>query len=73
MYFFVCRLLHSQTAFFHFCDAEITCRLALEVVDRLQAAGEQMNLAGLFAEFSVLHFSKSEYDEVCCINVHLSF
>jgi hypothetical protein len=36
----------------------------LELVDRLHAANEETNLAGLFAEFSVLHFSRSEYDEV---------
>jgi hypothetical protein len=71
MSFLVCRLLHSQAAFCHFDGAEITYRLALEVVDRLQTANEQTNLAGLFAEFSVLHFSRSEYDEVYYINVHL--
>ncbi|XP_069703847.1 amyloid protein-binding protein 2 [Periplaneta americana] len=57
------KLLHTQAAFCQFEGAEITYRLALDVVDRLHAANEETNLAGLFAEFSVLHFSRSEYDE----------
>lgn len=62
--FLICRLLHTQAAFCHFDGAEITYRLALELVDRLHTVNEETNLAGLFAEFSVLHFSRSEYDEV---------
>jgi hypothetical protein len=72
VHFLFYRLLHTQAAFCHFDGAEITYRLALEVMDRLRAANGETNLAGLFAEFSVLHFSRSEYDEVCHVNAHLS-
>jgi hypothetical protein len=64
VFFCTCRLLHTQAAYCHFDGAEITYHLALELVDRLHAVNEETNLAGLFAEFSVLHFSRSEYDEV---------
>jgi len=57
------KLLHTQAAFCNFDGAKLTYHHALQLVDKLRAANEETNLAGLFAEFSVLHFSRSDYDK----------
>ncbi|XP_046396092.1 amyloid protein-binding protein 2 isoform X2 [Ischnura elegans] len=57
------KLLHVQTAFCHFDEADETHNYALNILKCLQDAGEEANLAGLYAEFSVLYFIRSQYDE----------
>ncbi|XP_071442757.1 amyloid protein-binding protein 2 isoform X2 [Hetaerina americana] len=57
------KLLHVQTAFCHFDEADKTHHYALNILKCLQDAGEEANLAGLYAEFSVLYFIRSQYDE----------
>ncbi|KAK7870966.1 hypothetical protein R5R35_012177 [Gryllus longicercus] len=57
------KLLRTQAAFCQFAGAQKSYQLALEVVAQLQNLQEPTNLSGLFTEFSVLHFSRSEYDE----------
>nr|CAD7394148.1 unnamed protein product [Timema cristinae] len=58
--FYIPRL---QTASCNYKGAEITYQLAIEILDKLQKASETTNFAGLFAEFSALHFSRSDYNE----------
>ncbi|KAG8231737.1 hypothetical protein J437_LFUL012015 [Ladona fulva] len=57
------KLLHVQTAFCHFDEADETHHYALSILQRLQDAGEEANLAGLYAEFSALYFIRSQFDE----------
>nr|CAD7195383.1 unnamed protein product [Timema douglasi] len=59
----ISRLLHVQTASCNYKGAEITYQLAIEILDKLQKVSETTNFAGLFAEFSALHFSRSDYNE----------
>lgn len=48
--------------------AEQTRRMAAELAEKLFAAGETMNLAGLYSEFSLYSFTKSNYDEVSWVH-----
>ncbi|CAG2053710.1 unnamed protein product [Timema podura] len=57
------KLLHVQTASCNYKGAEVTYQLAIDILDKLQKASETTNFAGLFAEFSALHFSRSDYNE----------
>lgn len=58
------RLLHAQAAYCAFEGAAKTYELALETVDKLNDAGyKDTNHAALYAEFSVLFFIRSEYDQ----------
>lgn len=57
------KLLHAQAAYSQLENAEHTRELAEQLVDKLHAAGENMNLAGLYTEFSLHSFIKSNYDE----------
>jgi len=57
------KLLHAQAIYSMVEPAEQTCRKAAELVDKLLAAGETMNLAGLYSEFSLYSYLKSNYDE----------
>ncbi|XP_049806241.1 amyloid protein-binding protein 2 [Schistocerca nitens] len=57
------KLLHTQAAFYNFDGAEQTFQLAYSLVQELRKTDNTTNLAGLFTEFSVLYFSRSEYAE----------
>ncbi|XP_057325165.1 amyloid protein-binding protein 2 [Microplitis mediator] len=58
------KLLRAQAAYCAFKDAKETHELALSTVEKLQYAGyEDCNHAALYAEFSVLFFMRSEYDQ----------
>lgn len=60
----VFRLLHAQASFCAFDGAAETHRLAIEMIDKLKHTQySDCNHAALFAEFSVLFFIRSEYDE----------
>lgn len=58
------KLLHAQAAYCEFRGAAETRELAVEMVDKLKKAGcDGANHAALYAEFSVLFFVRSEYDQ----------
>ncbi|XP_020292274.1 amyloid protein-binding protein 2 [Pseudomyrmex gracilis] len=58
------KLLHAQASFCAFDGAAETHRLAIEMIDKLKHTQySACNHAALFAEFSVLFFIRSEYDE----------
>ncbi|XP_034949650.1 amyloid protein-binding protein 2 [Chelonus insularis] len=58
------KLLHAQAASCAFKAAAETYELALETIKKLQDAGyRDYNHAALYAEFSVLFFLRSEYDQ----------
>jgi len=57
------KLLHAQAAYSMIAPAEETRSNAERLVQKLLAAGETMNLAGLYTEFSLHSFFKSNYDE----------
>ena len=58
------RLLHAQAAHCSFNGAAETHNLALETIEKLKTAGcTDINHAALYAEFGVLFFNRSEYDE----------
>ncbi|KAG8248309.1 Amyloid protein-binding protein 2 [Homalodisca vitripennis] len=56
-------LLHAQAAYSMIESADLTRYQAAGLVEELLAAGETMNLAGLYTEFSLHSFFKSNYDE----------
>ncbi|XP_054287925.1 amyloid protein-binding protein 2-like [Macrosteles quadrilineatus] len=56
-------LLHAQAVYCMIEPAEQTRQMAAELAEKLFAAGETMNLAGLYSEFSLYSFTKSNYDE----------
>ncbi|XP_043270532.1 amyloid protein-binding protein 2 isoform X2 [Venturia canescens] len=58
------KLLHAQAVYCAFRGAAETHELALSTVEKLKAAGYgNTNHAALYAEFSVLFFTRSEYDK----------
>ncbi|XP_011699990.1 PREDICTED: amyloid protein-binding protein 2 [Wasmannia auropunctata] len=57
------KLLHAQAAYCHFDGAAETHQLALEMIEKLKSSPYDSNHAALFAEFSVLFYIRSEYDE----------
>ncbi|CAB3387397.1 Hypothetical predicted protein [Cloeon dipterum] len=57
------KLLHAQTVYCLFEQAQSTYFKASLLVDSLRAKQQVPNLAGLYAEFSVLYFFRSQYDE----------
>ncbi|XP_012259269.2 amyloid protein-binding protein 2 [Athalia rosae] len=58
------KLLHAQAAYCEFRGAAETRELAVEIVEKLKLAGcDGTNHAALYAEFSVLYFIRSEYDQ----------
>ncbi|XP_046680169.1 amyloid protein-binding protein 2 isoform X5 [Homalodisca vitripennis] len=57
------KLLHAQAAYSMIESADLTRYQAAGLVEELLAAGETMNLAGLYTEFSLHSFFKSNYDE----------
>lgn len=58
------RLLHAQAAYCAFRGAAKTHELAVEMIEQLKNVGYyDSNHAALFAEFSVLFFIRSEYDQ----------
>ncbi|KAF4529395.1 hypothetical protein B566_EDAN003486 [Ephemera danica] len=56
-------LLHVQTVYCRFPEADATFQAAVSLVDKMRALGDVPNLAGLYAEFSVLYFFRSQYNE----------
>ncbi|EFN66393.1 Amyloid protein-binding protein 2 [Camponotus japonicus] len=58
------KLLHAQAAYCAFDGAAETHQLAIEMIEQLKNAQyNNSNHAALFAEFSVLFFIRSEYDQ----------
>ncbi|XP_029169791.1 amyloid protein-binding protein 2 [Nylanderia fulva] len=58
------KLLHAQAAYCTFVGAADTHQLAIEMIEQLKKAQyNNSNHAALFAEFSVLFFIRSEYDQ----------
>ncbi|XP_046740458.1 amyloid protein-binding protein 2 [Diprion similis] len=58
------KLLHAQATYCEFRGAAETRELAVKVVAKLKEAGyDGVNHAALYAEFSVLFFNRSEYDQ----------
>lgn len=57
------KLLHVQTVYCRFPEADATFQAAVSLVDKMRALGDVPNLAGLYAEFSVLYFFRSQYNE----------
>ncbi|EFN75236.1 amyloid protein-binding protein 2 [Harpegnathos saltator] len=58
------KLLHAQAAYCAFRGAAKTHELAVEMIEQLKNVGYyDSNHAALFAEFSVLFFIRSEYDQ----------
>lgn len=58
------RLLHAQAAYCAFTGAAETHQLALQTIEKLKNAGyTDTNHAALYAEFGVLFFIRSEYDQ----------
>ncbi|KAL0122087.1 hypothetical protein PUN28_007095 [Cardiocondyla obscurior] len=58
------KLLHAQAAYCDFDGAAETHQLALETIEKLKSKQyNNSNHAALFAEFSVLFYIRSEYDE----------
>ena len=61
---FYYRLLHAQASYCSFVKAAETYELALSTIQKLNTAGyTDVNHAALYAEFSVLFFIRSEYDQ----------
>jgi len=58
------RLLHAQTVYCLFDQASDTYHKASALVEQMANINQAPNLAGLYAEFSVLYFFRSQYDEV---------
>jgi len=57
-------LLHAQAAYRDFDGAAETHQLAMEMIEKLKSKQyNNSNHAALFAEFSVLFYIRSEYDE----------
>lgn len=59
----ICRLLHVQAIYCMFTPATKTFNLANDTIELLKKADELPNLAGLYTEFSLLFFIRSEYDK----------
>lgn len=57
-------MLHAQAVYSMIEAAEHTRQLAEELVNKLHTAGQTINLAGLYTQFSLHSFSKSNYNEV---------
>lgn len=57
-------MLHAQAVYSMIEAAEHTRLLAEELVNKLHSVGEMINLAGLYTQFSLHSFSKSNYNEV---------
>ncbi|XP_011158266.1 amyloid protein-binding protein 2 [Solenopsis invicta] len=57
------KLLHAQAAYCDFDGAAETHKLAMEIIKKLEWMQYNSNHAALFAEFSVLFYIRSEYDE----------
>ncbi|XP_012529899.1 amyloid protein-binding protein 2 [Monomorium pharaonis] len=58
------KLLHAQAAYCDFEGATETYKLAMEMIEKLKSKQyNSSNHAALFAEFSVLFYIRSEYDE----------
>ncbi|XP_031781635.1 amyloid protein-binding protein 2 [Nasonia vitripennis] len=58
------KLLHAQAAYCAFTGAAETYQLALQTIEKLKNAGyTNTNHAALYAEFGVLFFIRSEYDQ----------
>lgn len=57
------RLLHVQAVYCAFESAADTYKLALVMVEHLKKAGYECNHAALYVEFSMLYYTKSEYDQ----------
>jgi hypothetical protein len=64
-----------QTVYCRFPEAEATYQSAVSLVEKLKAEGEVSNLAGLYTEFSVLYFFRSQYNEVSdpIYHIHLCY
>ncbi|XP_011860542.1 PREDICTED: amyloid protein-binding protein 2-like [Vollenhovia emeryi] len=58
------KLLHAQAAYCDFAGAKETYILAMEMIEKLKSKQyNNSNHAALFAEFSVLYYIRSEYNE----------
>lgn len=57
------RLLHVRNAFCKFEEAEETFVLAQTLIDQIKSSGQRINFSGIYAEFSTLFFSRSNYKE----------
>ncbi|XP_059482685.1 amyloid protein-binding protein 2 [Neocloeon triangulifer] len=57
------KLLHAQTVYSLFEQASGTHHKASDLVKQMASVNQAPNLAGLYAEFSVLYFFRSQYDE----------
>ncbi|VEN53775.1 unnamed protein product [Callosobruchus maculatus] len=55
--------IYAETTYCEFKEAEKTYNSTLEVIKELEALDALPNLAGLYANFSYLHFIRSEYEE----------
>lgn len=64
--------MHAQAAYCAFRGAAETHELAVEMIEQLKNVGYyDSNHAALFAEFSVLFFIRSEYDQAYrCVGAH---
>ncbi|XP_034174951.1 protein interacting with APP tail-1 isoform X1 [Osmia lignaria lignaria] len=56
-------LLHVQAAYCEFLQAEKTYKLAVELIEKLEAKRYHYNYAALYTEFSVFFYMKGKYDE----------
>lgn len=67
-------MLHAQAAYCAFDGAAETHQLAIEMIEQLKNAQyNNSNHAALFAEFSVLFFIRSEYDQAYRYILHSQY